>query len=116
METEWLRDDLTAALLTGTAAIRRVTGSTSDGMGGRVPVWTTVATVACSLQQRDVPPEAVTAGRSMARSVWEVYLPAGTDVRPRDVLRIAGHDYALGDDDDDRTDGLVLKVHAARLT
>lgn len=110
-----MRGQAEATLLTDVAEVRRRGTVVDDGMGGGEGTVATVATVACHLQQRDVAPESVAAGRIMARSTWEVYLPVGTDVRPRDVLRISGSDYELGDDDDDRTSGVVLKVHARRV-
>jgi head-tail adaptor len=83
------------ASLPDTAQVQRTT-RTSDGMGGTIDTWTTVATVACRVSPSNTTPtEQVVAARVHDRVLWTLTLPAGTNVRSDDRVLVGSRTFEV---------------------
>ena len=111
---EWARERAEAEFDQEAAILRRAPG-TGDGGGGRRPgAESVVATVGCMIEAPRQLEEAPTGGRVTATSLRRIHLPVGTDVRPRDVLRIAGSRYEVTGDTGDASGMTTLAVLARK--
>jgi hypothetical protein len=113
----WARG-LAAQFMTDTAAILRRT-SAPNLEGGQTETEATVATVICRLQAQSatstIGQERPEGGRVVAVTLWRALLPAGTDVRPADVLLINGTRYEVTDSNAVSTDNTVVVVTLRRV-
>jgi head-tail adaptor len=83
------------ASLPDTAQVRRAT-RTSDGMGGTIDTWTTVATVACRVSpSHNTPTEQAIANQVRGRVLWTLTLPAGTSVRSDDRVLVGSRTFEV---------------------
>ncbi len=86
-----LAGDTVGALRPDSATVLRRT-LTSDTAGGYTEAWASVATgLSARVQAQGMQPwEKMdrVEGRIIATSVWRIALPAGTDVRPYDRVRV----------------------------
>jgi SPP1 family predicted phage head-tail adaptor len=89
-----LRASLTATL-PDTCTIRRNT-PVSDGAGGSVDGWATVATVACSIAPTgNQPQERAIADRIASKVSYTITLPAETNVTAKDKIGSAGRTFEV---------------------
>lgn len=112
------------ALLPDTATVWRKT-LTADGGGGFNTTEAAVATVACRLDALAISArlgqETQQAGRVVATTVYQAYLPAGTDCGPADQLEVFARGvtsqgrFEIIDDDSARSDGAVLAVNLRQV-
>lgn len=109
---------LLSPLLTDTAEVMRTT-LVPNPDGGQTETEALIATVACRLQAQSsssaIGAERPEGGRVVAVTLWEAFLPAGTDVRPADVLLVNGVRYEVVDADAARTDSAVVAVSLRRV-
>lgn len=64
--------------------------TTSDGMGGTTGTWATIVTVPCRVSAGSASDSTMLAGQLRERAPWRVTLPALTDIRVSDRIRIDG--------------------------
>lgn len=82
-------------LLTGTCTVLRPE-SFDDNAGGARLVPVEIATLPCKLIPSAIPGwEKTAAGELASYSVWQVRLPAGSDVRPQDTLAIGARVFEV---------------------
>jgi head-tail adaptor len=83
------------ASLPDTAQVRRAT-RVSDGMGGTIDTWTTIATVACRVSPSNTTPtEPAIANQVQDRVLWTLTLPAGTNVRADDRVVVGSRTFEV---------------------
>lgn len=112
------REDYVREQLSQRCDIRRSEPGIPDGYGGRSQRF--------SLAYRDVPCRAQNPSRAQATeegyrntalSDWEILLPVGTDVRPSDLIEVAGvSSYEVVGSNAGIEDALVLIAYCARKT
>ena len=84
-----------ASTMTGTCTIVRKT-QTSDGLGGRTDVWTTLYTVPCrlwSLPQEYS--ETIDQERIEVLERWHLAIPVGQDINIKDRVVIGSNTYEV---------------------
>lgn len=88
--------DLAVSVMPDTAQVQRPT-VTDDGAGGSTAAYAAVGgPVPCLLGARNLTAsEAPTAGRLGITTLWDVQVPAGTDVRAADRLSISGRTFEV---------------------
>lgn len=92
-------------------------GHTTDADGNDVVTTTTLGPYPCRLEaRRNVPFETPQGGALVAVTVWNAYLPAGTDVRPEDTVTVNGANYEVSDQTGARTDAAYTEVLLRRVT
>lgn len=110
----WMRAVATAAM-PDSCSIERET-LVPDGTGGTTATTTILGPFACRLTEDTAAPmERQEGGRIVAAMLWTAYLPAGTDVRPTDVLLIKGGRYEVADQDGARSQGAMVAVTLRRV-
>jgi len=84
-----------AAALPATCSIQRAS-LTPDGAGGWTAAWATLASgVACRLSAVSTPTERVVAQKYEGRTLWQLTLPASTDIRHEDRVIIGSASYEV---------------------
>lgn len=101
------------AALPDTATIQRPT-STQGALGQASRTYSTVATVACRVEARPAG-EMTAAGRLTAVTRYEVSLPHGTDVLPRDRILISGRTFEASGVGTPESDEVLRTVHAVEV-
>jgi hypothetical protein len=75
--------------------IRRASAA-SDEVGGETLTWSTVATAACQLLETTRLAREQEVGSTLQRIAgWQLNVPHGTDVRPKDRAKVNGIEYEV---------------------
>lgn len=88
--------DLVTEASPDTAVIKRNQGTTSDGYGGTVDDWQTVATVPAKVSMGEATPTEQTVGyQQVGVMLMLITVPSGTDVRPSDRIEVGSTVYEV---------------------
>lgn len=102
--------------MTDSAVVHRKS-RTQDADGNEDETETDLGPYPCRLEaRRQTPLETPQGGALVAVTVWNAYLPYGTDVRPDDTLTLNGATYEVSDQTTARTDAPFTEVLLRRLT
>jgi hypothetical protein len=102
---------LSQLLSTPCTIVRRSASGTTDEHGNDIPSETTAATV-CELQLQPTRAsgEPSSAGE-LSNTLWDLFLPTGTDIRTGDAVVVRGQEYELVGDPWDATTGSASMHH-----
>lgn len=95
-------------------AIRRNTPVT-DGMGGWTPSWATVATVNCHVREEQKSTETVVGDSVRGLTYFTLWVPHGTDIRPKDQVIIGGYDYEIVEGDEGKSYSINVQCRMLRI-
>lgn len=88
----------------------------TDPDGNDVVTLTNLGPYPCRLEaRRNVPFETPQGGTLAAVTIWNAYLPAGTDVQPDDTVTVNGQRYEVSDQTGARTDAAYTEVLLRRV-
>ena len=82
-----------ATLVKSCAIVRRTMAS--DGAGGQTVIETETATLCRLAASTNMPADRLVAGSVTEQMLWRITLPAGTDVRKDDAIRIGSRTFEV---------------------